>query len=108
VDATANPHLALAGVLAAGTDGLRRGLTLPAEVAVDPGTLDEEARARSGIDPLPADLGAALTALRADPVLLEALGPERAQAYLAVKDAEWADLVGAPLADEVALLAERY
>ncbi len=108
VDATANPHLALSGVLAAGTDGLRRGLTLPREVTVDPGTLDDAERARAGIRPLPPDLGAALGALRADPVLLDALGPGRARAYLAVKDAEWSALGGSALADEVALLAERY
>ncbi len=108
VDATANPHLALGAALAAGADGVRRGLTLPPEVTVDPGTLDDDARARVGAARLPVDLSASLQALRADDVLLGALGSARARAYLAVKDAEWEGLREMSLADEAALLAERY
>jgi glutamine synthetase len=107
-DATANPHLALGAVLAAGADGVRRGLAPPPEVVVDPGTLGDVARREAGVEPLPADLGAALERLRQDEVLLEALGSERARAYLAVKDAEWDALNGLSLAEEAALLAERY
>jgi glutamine synthetase len=108
VDATANPYLALGAALAAGADGIREGLVLPPEVTVDPGTLDDDERDRVGAARLPTDLGVALTGLRDDEVLLAALGAARARAYLAVKDAEWEGLRELSLADEVALLAERY
>jgi glutamine synthetase len=107
-DASANPYLALGGFIAAGLDGLRRGLVLPPRVQEDPATLTEAERRRRGVDPLPQTLEAALAALDADPVLMDALGPELAQAYIAVKRFEWQALKDLSLEDEVALLMERY
>ena len=46
--------------------------------------------------------------LRRDRLLLDALGPELAKAYLAVRQAEWNALKNLDLADEVNLLLERY
>src|SRR5256714_2857164 len=43
-DSSANPYLALGGVIAAGLDGIGRGLKLPSPVAVDPGSLSDEER----------------------------------------------------------------
>ncbi len=107
-DASANPYLALGAVVAAGLDGIERNLPLPKEVKIDPGLLDEQERQRQGIVLLPGTLGEALDALEQDGVLLGALGSERAQAYLAVKRAEWEALRGYGLDQEVRLLAERY
>ena len=107
-DASANPYLALGGLIAAGLDGLRRGLVLPPVVQEDPAGLTEAERAERGVDPLPETLESALTALEADPVLMDALGPELAQAYTAVKRFEWRALKDLPLEEEVALLMERY
>src|SRR3712207_6211455 len=45
-DVTANPYLALAAVLAAGMDGMDRGLDPGEPATVDPATLGEEERAR--------------------------------------------------------------
>lgn len=84
-DHSGNPYLALGGLLAAGLDGIRRELDPGEPVNVDPGNLSEEDRARRGIEPLPTSLDAALTALEADTVLTEALGPVLTPAYLAVK-----------------------
>jgi glutamine synthetase len=89
-DATCNPYLALGGLLAAGLDGLERGLEPPEPVSVDPATLSEDERARRGIVRLPATQEEALDALAADELLLDALGPILAQAYLAVRRSEWA------------------
>jgi glutamine synthetase len=89
-DATCNPYLALGGLLAAGLDGLERGLEPPEPVSVDPATLAEDERARRGIVRLPATQQEALDALAADELLLDALGPTLAQAYLAVRRSEWA------------------
>jgi glutamine synthetase len=107
-DASANPYLALTGLIAAGLDGIERGLDLPPPVDFDPGQLSDADRAARGIDRLPATLDAALAALESDPVLLAALGDQLARAYLAVKRAESDALGGLSLADEVARLAEAY
>src|SRR5438876_9002896 len=89
-DATANPYLAVGGLIAAGLDGLERGLEPPEPVAVDPATIDEREREARGIVRLPTTQEEALDALAADDVLLAALGPVLAESYLAVHRSEWA------------------
>jgi len=108
VDATANPFLAMGAFIAAGLDGLRRNLALPEEVNMDPGLMPEDQRKTRGIDLLPRNLGEAVAALRNDDVLLEAMGPDLARSYLAVRQNEWDYLRELSLEEEVALLAERY
>ena len=87
-DATGNPYLALGAYVYAGLDGIRNKLDPGRPVDVDPATVSRATRRRRGIEPLPATLGAALDALEADELLMEALGPLRRSAYLAVKRAE--------------------
>jgi glutamine synthetase len=89
-DASCNPYLALGGLIAAGLDGLERGLEPPEPVEVDPATIAEDERAARGIMELPATQAEALDALAADPVLTAALGPVLADSYLAVRRSEWA------------------
>ncbi len=89
-DASANPYLAVGGLIAAGLDGLERGLEPPEPVEVDPATIDERERAERGIVRLPATQEEALNALAGDDVLLAALGPVLAESYLAVRRSEWA------------------
>jgi glutamine synthetase len=89
-DASCNPYLALGGLIAAGLDGLERGLEPPEPVEVDPATIAEDERAARGIMELPATQAEALDALAADPVLTTALGPVLADSYLAVRRSEWA------------------
>src|SRR3954451_5907549 len=89
-DATANPYLALGGLLAAGLDGLERGLEPPDPVDVDPVTIPEGERAQRGIVRLPTTQEEALDALAADELLISALGPVLAESYLAVRRSEWA------------------
>jgi glutamine synthetase len=88
-DASCNPYLALGGLIAAGLDGLERGLEPPEPVAVDPASIPEDERVRRGIVPLPASQAEALDALAADPVLTGALGELLARSYLAVRRSEW-------------------
>jgi len=107
-DASANPYLALGATIAAGMDGVRRGLNLGEPVDVDPGCLPEAERSKRGVDPLPANLGGAIDHLSRDQTLLNALGTELAQAYLAVRKAEWEALKGMDLEQEVNLLRGRY
>jgi glutamine synthetase len=89
-DASCNPYLALGGLIAAGLDGLERGLEPPEPVEVDPATIAEDERAARGIMELPATQAEALDALAADTVLTAALGPVLAESYLAVRRSEWA------------------
>jgi glutamine synthetase len=89
-DASANPYLAVGGLIAAGLDGLERGLEPPEPVEVDPATIDDQERERRGIHRLPATQEEALSALAADELLLDALGPTLADSYLAVRRSEWA------------------
>jgi len=89
-DASCNPYLAVGGLIAAGLDGLERGLELPEPVDVDPATLPEDERARRGIAALPASQAEALDALAGDERLTEALGPVLTESYVAVRRSEWA------------------
>jgi glutamine synthetase len=89
-DASCNPYLAVGGLIAAGLDGLERGLEPPEPVEVDPATMTEEEREQRGILPLPASQQEALDALDADRILMDALGPTLAGSYLAVRRSEWA------------------
>jgi glutamine synthetase len=89
-DSTCNPYLAVGGLIAAGLDGLERGLRLPAPVEVDPATIPEAERTSRGILPLPATQEEALDELEADRVLTKALGPVLTTSYLAVRRSEWA------------------
>jgi len=88
-DASCNPYLALGGLIAAGLDGLERGLEPPPPVEVDPATIAAEERESRGIHRLPATLQEALAALEADEVLTTALGPVLAESYRAVRRSEW-------------------
>ena len=88
-DASSNPYLAVGGLIAAGLDGLERGLEPPEPVEVDPTTIDEKDREARGIVRLPATQAEALDALEADSVLIDALGPVLAGSYLAVRRSEW-------------------
>jgi glutamine synthetase len=85
-DSSANPHVALGGVIAAGLDGIERGLQLADPVMVDPHTLDEGERKRIGGDRLPQSLKEAIANLNKDRVLMEALGERLATSYIAVKE----------------------
>ncbi len=88
-DATCNPYLAVGGLIAAGLDGLERGLDLPEPVDVDPATIPDDERVRRGIMRLPATQAEALDALAADALLLSTLGSVLAESYLAVRRSEW-------------------
>jgi glutamine synthetase len=87
-DSSANPYLALGAFILAGLDGIRGKLDPGEAVNLDPATLSDAQRTALRADRLPGSLGAALDALAADELLMDALGPLRASAYLAVKRAE--------------------
>src|SRR3954471_12018562 len=87
-DASANPYIALGGVMAAALDGIERGLDPGRPVDQDPGNLSDAERAGRGIHRFPETAPAALDALERDPVLMAALGEPLAVEYLKVRRAE--------------------
>jgi glutamine synthetase len=99
-DSSANPYLALGAAIHAGLDGIRRKLDPGEPVHVDPATLSDDERARLHCDRLPTTLDEALSALERDEVLMEALGPLRRNAYLAVKRSEAANFAAHDVAYE--------
>jgi glutamine synthetase len=107
-DATGNPYLALGAYIHAGLDGLRNKLDPGRPVDVDPAALSSRTRSRRGIERLPESLGAALDALEADELLMEALGPLRRTAYLAVKRSEVAAFAARDVAFECAQHAAKF
>ena len=88
-DPACNPYLELAVCLAAGLDGIERGLTPPPEVTENIFVMDEAARQAHGIDSLPGSLEEAIRALEADPLILDALGEHVAANYIEGKKKEW-------------------
>ncbi|AUT00778.1 glutamine synthetase [Nostoc sp. CENA543] len=108
VDAAANPYLALGAMIAAGLDGVQRGLTPPNPVNQDPGYLSIEERQAHGIDQLPENLGQAIAHLQQDDILLTALNPQLAKAFLAVRQAEWQAMKDWELQTEVDKLLDKY
>lgn len=88
-DATCNPYIALGGLIAAGLDGLERGLEPPPPVEVDPATLEDAQREAWGVRRLPETQRDALDALESDEVLMEAMGDRLRRSYLAVRRSEW-------------------
>jgi glutamine synthetase len=90
-DASANPYLATAALIAAGLDGIERKLD-PGPACAD--DLFEvplaQIRAR-GIEVLPQDLNEALRALRVDEVVCAALGETLTAQFIQLKNAEWTE-----------------
>lgn len=89
-DASANPHLVLGALIAAGLDGLQRGLRLPEPARVDPARLTGDDAARAGVRPLPATQGEALDLLERDEVLMGAMGDLLSRTHLALRRSEFA------------------
>jgi glutamine synthetase len=87
-DASANPYIALGGLIAAALDGIERGLDPGEPVNQDPGNLTDAEREQRGIRRFPLTASEALAELEGDGVLTGALGAGLATEYLKVRRAE--------------------
>ena len=87
----ANPYLYIASQVFAGLDGVARGLRAP------PAT---ESPYGSEAERLPAGLADALAAMRADPVMVDGIGPGLAHVFTRIKESELARHAEAPDGDE--------
>lgn len=88
-DTSTNPYLVSAALIAAGLDGIERSLVLPDAVEYDLFELNRLEIAERGLALLPQNLGHALDALAADPVITAALGPLLSQQFIDLKRAEF-------------------
>jgi glutamine synthetase len=88
-DPACNPYLSFSLCLAAGLDGIERGLTPPEEITENIYDMDEAARARNGIDSLPASLEEALKYMLSDKLVCDTLGEHVVSRYVEGKKKEW-------------------
>ena len=90
-DPACNPYLTLAVCLAAGLDGIEKGMTPPEETTENIFAMDAETRAAKSIDSLPGSLSESVDAMEKDAVVAEALGRHIFDYYTAGKRREWDD-----------------
>lgn len=88
-DPSCNPYLTFAVILAAGLDGIKRGLTPPAPVEKNIYQLSGEERLAAGIECLPENLYQALQALQNDRLITETLGAHATSRFIQAKLKEW-------------------
>ena len=88
-DPACNPYLALAVCLAAGLDGMEKGMVPPEEITENIFAMDQATRTAHGIDNLPGSLYEALQALKADRLIQDTLGEHVVSQYVAGKEVEW-------------------
>ncbi|SDK58999.1 glutamine synthetase [Nonomuraea jiangxiensis] len=100
-DASANPYLALAAVIAAGVAGIEDGLTPPGPVQEDPGNWTDEQRAGRGVHRLPTTVAEQLGALLGNQRVRGALGEELTDAFRAVRESDAAHAADRDAADLV-------
>ncbi|HZG56066.1 type I glutamate--ammonia ligase [Paenibacillus sp.] len=88
-DPAANPYLAMAVMLAAGLDGIKNKMSLPAPVDRNIYIMSEDERESAGIPSLPASLKEALDELLGDEVVCDALGDHALAHFVELKEIEW-------------------
>ncbi|GAA4701571.1 type I glutamate--ammonia ligase [Brevibacillus fulvus] len=88
-DPAANPYLALAVMLKAGLDGIKKKMQLPAPIDRNIYVMSDAEREANGIENLPATLKDAVECLKADPVICEALGEHALMNFIDAKEIEW-------------------
>ncbi len=90
-DPTANPYLALALMLKAGLEGIKKKLKAPKPVEENVYLMDEERILRENIDTLPGSLSEALTEFQKDELVREVMGEHLYQKYIDIKIREWSE-----------------
>ena len=108
VDSAASPHLALAALLFAGTQGVRDRMEPPEPVQADLSMLSPEELARMGFRRLPTSLDAALDALHGSEPARRWFGSEFVDLYVDHKKGELEQLSGLDWAAKCARYAEVY
>ncbi|MBS4189333.1 type I glutamate--ammonia ligase [Bacillus sp. FJAT-49705] len=89
VDPAANPYLAMAVLLKAGLDGIKNKLVPSASVDRNIYVMSKEERIAEGIEDLPSTLAEALDKLKANEVIVSALGGHIFEHFVEAKEIEW-------------------
>ena len=89
VDPAANPYLAMAVLLAAGLDGVKNKIAVPAPVDRNIYVMTKSEREKAGIVDLPATLAEALDNLKTNEVICNALGQHLLEHFIEAKEIEW-------------------
>jgi glutamine synthetase len=90
-DPTCNPYLAFAVMLAAGLDGIEKGMTPPDALEENLYELDDECREEQQVATLPGSLQEALECLGEDKVIQDVLGDHVYERFVDAKTKEWDD-----------------
>ena len=90
-DATCNPYLAIALLLAAGLDGIEQKMTPPKELSENLKNATYDQLRESNIETLPMTLGEAIDAYQKDEFVLSVLGSSIYNKLLDAKRSEWKD-----------------
>lgn len=98
-DPSANPYLVLALCLAAGLDGIKRGLTPPDPVDGNIFQYTEDELEEMGIEKIPYSLKAAISSMKKDKLVRETLGEHIFKTYISHKTHEW---------DEYSMMVTRW
>jgi len=88
-DPSCNPYLAFSVMLAAGLDGIRRELPLPAPIEEYLFRFDNTMMAKHRVGTLPENLGDALEEFQRDEVMVRAVGEHITEWFLQAKHREW-------------------
>ena len=88
-DPSANPYLALAVTIAAGLDGVKRGLVPPPAVDGNIYSMTAAQRKKQKIEMLPTSLESALAELKKDKLICQTLGEHILEKYVEAKELEW-------------------
>lgn len=107
-DATSNPYLVAAALLAMALRGVADGTPLPKSVAQDPQALDDSERRAANLRGLPSSIGEALDALAASELAGDAFGPELLDAFVAVRRRDIEVLGDLEPADKIAAMRWLY
>jgi glutamine synthetase len=88
-DPSCNPYLAFAAMLAAGLDGIEKGMELPPEASNNIFEMTQAERDAAGIASLPGDLNEAIQAFSESKFVREALGDHVCDYLIRNKQDEW-------------------
>lgn len=88
-DSACNPYLALAVMLGAGLEGIRKQMMPPAPITWDVNRMTDREKQAAGIESLPECLADALKYLQQDDIIQNVLGPYITNQFLQHKRIEW-------------------
>ncbi|MFP4170293.1 MAG: type I glutamate--ammonia ligase [Methanomassiliicoccales archaeon] len=90
-DPSGNPYLQFAVMLAAGLDGIEKGIYPGDPVEKDTFAMTKKERGELGLDCIPENLGEALDEMRESSMMKAALGDHMFEHFLHIKEMEWMD-----------------